>query len=71
MSFQNANGKMYDILDEHGDYTLLKEIKENYSDYDEPYVVAFDLNPERGEWAQGRYYQDLSSAQNTFKQKTS
>lgn len=56
--FKNTNGKTYEILQELGDYTLLHDKNNEYH----PYVIAWDLDKERGDWSKGRYRNDLESA---------
>lgn len=81
--FKNNNGRTYDILEQSGKYSLLKlsthdilEQSVKYSllelvstkDY-EPYVVAFLLDEEAGEWNAGSYFPTLESAQQAFDSK--
>lgn len=68
MEFENYNGKLYKVLKQEGNYTLLKQKEE----VNEPYVVAFllELDEEnKGEWNQGRYYGTLESAESAFEEK--
>lgn len=68
-TFQNRNGKNYEILEEKNDYYLLKEIKKSFHPlYDDPYVVAYHINND-GEWAQGHYFKSYDNAKQLYDDK--
>lgn len=69
MQIENYNGRKYEIIEQTGDYTLLKELNDKAV---EPFIVAFLLELDednKGEWNQGRYFQTLEEAQNEFEMK--
>ena len=69
MEFENYNEKKYELIEQSGDYTLIKELNDKAV---EPFIVAFLLELDednKGEWNQGHYYQTLEDAQEVFKKK--
>ena len=58
--FHNNNGTDYVILAEkpEKDYTMLLNMKNKVT----PFVCAWNLNKERGEWSQGHYFGTIEEA---------
>ena len=58
--FHNNNGTDYVILAEkpERDYTMLLNMKNKVT----PFVCAWNLNKERGEWSQGHYFGTIEEA---------
>ena len=58
--FHNNNGTDYVILAEkpERDYTMLLNMKNKIT----PFVCAWNLNKERGEWSQGHYFGNIEEA---------
>ena len=56
----------YRILDKAGNYTLIERLTKNTV---ERYVIAYNLNMQKGSWASGEYFLDLFSAVGFFNEK--
>ena len=64
--FHNNNGTDYVILAEkpEKDYTMLLNMKNKIT----PFVCAWNLNKERGEWSQGHYFGTIEEAMEYWKE---
>ena len=60
---KSQNIGKYRILDKAGNYTLIERLTKNIVSR---YVIAFNLNIQKGSWASGDYFADLFSAVETF-----
>ena len=63
---KSQNMGKYRILDKAGNYTLIERLNKNVV---EKYVIAFNLNMQKGSWGSGEYFADLFSAVGIFNEK--
>ncbi len=68
MTFKDAEGREFEILETSNDYAFL-QVRVDDGNY-KPYVIAFRLNKSNGNWESAKHYEHFDEAKAYFDAET-